>query len=351
MSKIDSKGGRSASIGIRYQTYYAIYRFLIADTTEIILEWIDEDVVIINEDVSGPSLEFIQCKYVGEGPLNFNVFYNDVFRRFLEIHDEYSKDRKPEERYIFSLATNTGFDKNLDKFSKIPELIRNGVKPEGIQRLYGRTLLRKFDSLDYIQQRTDLFYCFQLLNFFQNRTEKWLKEEIHRLLISFGTSNPDTDTAKIFKYFLDVGSGKITKNKLRKDLNLDYPLFSQNEETPCPFNLDITTDNINNIIGQEDQTLSTLNGFREGVEVLKRGIDFGELTANQLSAKVNHYPLGALERRHVERCAQDTTETTSDIRDAVKSLESNIDSFQSKYNQLIRIRKAHDLEGGENNDE
>ena len=66
MDELNRKGGLSATSGIRYQTYYAIYRFLSADTTEIILEWLDEDLVIIDEDIAGPSMEFVQCKYITE---------------------------------------------------------------------------------------------------------------------------------------------------------------------------------------------------------------------------------------------------------------------------------------------
>jgi len=59
MSKVDSKGGLSIAAGLEYQLYYAISYFLHHDISEIMLEWKDEDIVIINEDKELPSLGFI----------------------------------------------------------------------------------------------------------------------------------------------------------------------------------------------------------------------------------------------------------------------------------------------------
>lgn len=347
MNKTDRMGGEANIRGIRYQLYFAIYRFLCSDSNEILLEWLDEDVVIVNEDKSDPSLEFIQCKYIGAGGLSFSTFYNEIFRNFIQIFEKLKKDN-PNTKYAFTIACNKGLESNMDRFSRIPRLLREGVPVENIERLYFRTLLSKINNKDYIKNTTiDLYYFLQFLYFHNNYTQEYLIEEIHKCLISFGCSNPIADTDRILSYFMNRGYGKITKNQLKKELGLDYPLFEIQTRTSTHFKTELTINNINKISDEAGETSTTIHNMFTSIYGLDKFVNLAELTTDQLTYKKNLYPIGKSERREIERSSDDTIEIAGDVSKSIKSIKETMGTISIKMDEIKFLRRKYELDKNE----
>jgi len=344
MNKTDGMGGEANIQGIRYQLYFAIYRFLCSDSNEILLEWLDEDVVIVNEDKAAPSLELIQCKYIGAGGLPFSKFYNEIFRNFIQIFEKTKKDN-PKTKYSFTIVCNKGLDRNMDRFSRIPQRLREGVPVESIEQLYYRPLLSKINNKDYIKStKISVYYFLQFLFFYNNYTQKYLIEEIHKCLISFGCSNPNTDTERILSYFINIGSGKITKNQLKNDLELDYPLFEIQTITSSHFKTELTLNNIKKISDEAGETSSTINNMFTNIDGLDKIINLAELTADQLTYTKNLYPIGKSDRREIERSSDDAIEIAGDVSKSIKSMKETMGTISTKMDEIKFLRRKYELE-------
>lgn len=352
MEKSNRRGGAANIRGIRYQLYYAIYRFLSLDTTEILLEWLDEDVVIINEDKSKPSMEFTQCKSIGAGGLRYSTFYNEILKRFIEIFEKLKKEES-ETKYSFIVACNKGLEANLERFSKIPELLQKGVPVEAIEKVYGRTLLSKICDKNYIKERPaiNLFYFIQFLGFLPNLDETSLIEEIKKCLISFGCLNPDKDIDRILSYFIKKESGKITKNQLKNDLGLDYFLYKKYECTATPFKMKLTPEHITKIVGEAGEVSPTIDTIHVSIDALSKVINLAELTTDQLTYNINLYPVGTSERREIERSAEDAKEISADMRLDIKTLKETVGTISTKESEIKLLRKKFELDSEENEGE
>lgn len=350
MEKIDSMGGDANIRGINYQIYYAIYRFLRSDTSEILIEWLDEDVIIVNEDISAPSLEFIQCKTVGTGGLSYSIFYNDILKRFIQIYNKLQKD-EPHTKYSFTIVCNKGLETEMERFSRIPALLRDGVSPEMIEKLYGRTILSKIQRMDYIRtMKFNLFYFIQFLKFQSNLSEDELTEGIKMSLISFGSSKPDYDTGSILQYFMNKRSGKITKNQLKNDLKLDYPLYVTHATTSTHFKTELESQNIIRIINEAEIATTTIPILIAGIDELNKITYWAELTADQLTHSKNLHPIGKTERKDLERSADEVIETVSDITKNIKLVREVLGTINAQSDQIKYLRdknKLNDAKSGQ----
>jgi hypothetical protein len=343
MEEIDRMGGDANIRGIKYQIYYAIYRFLHSDTSEILLEWLDEDVIIVNEDKSAPSLEFIQCKTVGTGGLSYSIFYNDILKKFIQIFEKLRK-KDFTTKYCFTIACNKGFEKDMERFSRIPKLLREGVPTENIRRVYGRTLLSKIESKEYLKESDVSLYYFLLFLFFRpNLPEEHLLEEIKKSLISFGCSKPDDDTNKILSYFMKKGSGKITKSQLRNDLKLDYPLYKTYATTSTHFKTELKPDNIIRICSEAERATTTIPTLTVYIDSLNKITNLAELTADQLTYNTSLYPIGKIERKELERSATDAIEIVSDVSKSIKELRETLGTISTKFDEIKYLRNKNKL--------
>ena len=339
----DTKGGTANIEGIEYQLYVSLYYFLSRDISEIIIEWLDEDIVIVDEEKTMPSLKFVQCKYIGSGSLTFSRFIKNVLPRFIEIFETFKKE-DPTTRYSFMVVCNTALDEKLTNLQRASDLLRNGVPVRGIERLYGRTLLSKIK--DTVRNSDIDIYSFLRVLFFKpNLTKEEIYNEIRRHLVELGSTNPDNDIKLIIGYLMDKKSGRITKNQLKNDLDLDYSLHKVSELTKAPFPLRATIEDIQKIKSEASRSYSSIIE-----EMYPKTYDFesivslAEVTTNQINEKINLLPKGTVERRELERVSEDTSEIAGSLTEHRKKIRESLKSIESKSQEIMYIRKRYLLD-------
>ena len=340
MEKI-TKGGISIELGILYQLYSAIYYLLNSDISEINLEWRDEDITIIDESITRPSLTFLQCKYISVGTLHFSEFYNGIMTRFMKDY-EISKD-STSRIYAFSIYTNKGLDDNLDRLREATEKARRGFSPDSLESLYGRAILSKIR--DQCVDKINLYYFLQVLIFYPNMNEDQLIDKLKKYLIEVGSSDPNNDLDRILIYLFKRGTGIITKNQLKAELGLDYSLLRVPVVTKLPFDTSLSVENIDKIRRSASECVTTsIPLINSELNKLDAAITLAELTTDQLYNARPSFIKGTAERRHLERASEDAEEIAGNMRIVLKEMKQKLDTFSRQHGEIIFVRKNKGLE-------
>ncbi len=339
MSKAETHGGQSVLEGTKYQLLCAMHYLLSSDVSEIILEFMDEDIVIKNIDEAAPSIHFIQCKYIGGGVLHFSKFKDEILIRFIEELERYL-EKDLETRFRFQVITNSGLDEKLTDLSKISKLLKEQTIPLCILKKYDR-IFQKLKPY-FNGKKIDHFTLLRLIEFIPNKTNENFILDIKKMLIGFGSKDSDKDLREILGYLLERRSGKITKNQLENDVNLGYSIYKIPSNTDLPYKTLLTTDNIKAIVSHGEESVTSVTSAERSLS-LKGLIIYSEMTADQLSEKVNYYPLGSLSRKQIEMDLSDVKNTISDLNDLDKQLKEILKMSKSKFDDVFELRDKYKL--------